>query len=118
LAELGKPFLEYLALMSVPLALLVVTRRSLQEHGVSAHRVRENVEFGWGLPITAALFGVFHLLNLPQLYAGQVDLQWGAGVAAAAWGLFFGFLREWSGSVVAPALVHGVPQGIASAVLG
>jgi uncharacterized protein len=231
LAELGKPFLEYLALMSVPLALLVVTRRSLQEHGVSAHRVRENVrgafvcmvpyaaahvlllmvsgrpalaaavsgglamgvlmisarllpslepaplvlctalpvlilshdaiveailaagfhilflgpgeeilfrgyiqsrlngafgrpwshrgvEFGWGLPITAALFGVFHVLNLPQLYAGQVDLQWGAGVATAAWGLFFGYLREWSGSVVAPALVHGVPQGIASAVLG
>jgi membrane protease YdiL (CAAX protease family) len=76
------------------------------------------VGFGWGLLVTALLFGVFRVLNLPELYAGRLDPAWGAGVAAGAWGLFFGYLREWSGSIVAPALVHGVPQGIATAVLG
>jgi membrane protease YdiL (CAAX protease family) len=76
------------------------------------------VRFGWGLLSTAVLFGVFHVLNLPELYAGRLDPAWGAGVAAGAWGLSFGYLREWSGSIVAPALVHGVPQGIAAAVLG
>lgn len=80
--------------------------------------VYRGVRFGWGLPLAAVLFGVFHLLNLPRLHAGEIDLAWGAGVAAVAWGLFFGYLREWSGSVVTPALVHGVPQGIAEAVLG
>jgi uncharacterized protein len=75
------------------------------------------VPTGWGLPMTAALFGVFHLLSLPELYAGRLALDWGSGISATAWGLFFGFLREWSGSVVAPALVHGVPQGIAAAFM-
>ena len=76
------------------------------------------VRFGLGLPLASALFGMFHLLNLPRLYAGEIDLAWGAGLATVAWGLFFGHLREWSGSVVIPALAHGVPQGIAEAVLG
>jgi uncharacterized protein len=228
---LGRPFLEYLTLMLVPLVVLVVSRRGLKEFGVSADRLQHNaygavvcivpysvahalllvvpkgaalyaavnaglalavliistrlllasepaplllcmvapllivspdvligaisalvfhicflglgeevlfrgyiqsrlnqafgrpwryrgVRLGWGLPIAAVLFGVFHVLNLPQLYAGGLDLKWGFGASTVAWGLFFGYLREWSGSVVAPALVHGVPQGIATAVLG
>lgn len=76
------------------------------------------VSVGWGLPITAALFGLFHLLNLPELFAGNLAPDWRGGLTSAAWGLFFGYLREWSGSIVAPALVHGLPQGIASALLG
>ncbi len=75
------------------------------------------VQMGWGLPLTAALFGIFHLLNLPELYAGHLGLDWGTGVSTAAWGLFFGYLREWSGSVVAPAMVHGIPQGMAMAMM-
>ena len=75
------------------------------------------VQMGWGLPLTAALLGIFHLLNLPELYAGHLALDWGAGVSTAAWGLFFGYLREWSGSVVAPAMVHGIPQEIAVMVM-
>lgn len=230
-AVLGRPYLEYLTLMLVPLAVLVVSRRRLKEYGVSADRLQSSVHgalvcmvpyavahalllaasggailhaavnaglalavliysarvlpdaepaplilcmvapaiivspdfligaisavvfhtvflglgeevlfrgyiqsrlnrafgrswnyrgvsFGWGLPIAAVLFGVFHVLNLPQLYVGELDLKWGFGASTVAWGLFFGYLREWSGSVVAPALVHGVPQGIATAVLG
>jgi uncharacterized protein len=227
----GWPFLEYLVLMSVPLAVLLLTRRSLASHGLSARGLRENVHgallcmvpyagahvvlsmvqlppllsaavssvlavavlllcsrllpsraagggavlcmalpmlvlgdpavgraaaalifyvlflgpgeeilfrgyvqsrlnqafgcpwtcrgvsMGWGLPMTAALFGVFHLLNLPELFAGRLVPDWGGCISATAWGLFFGYLREWSGSVVAPALVHGVPQGIAAAFM-
>jgi len=228
-AVLGRPFLEYLTLMAVPLAVLTLTRRDLAENGLSAVGLRRNlhgafvcmvpyaaahampsliagsavlvtavsaalalgalvisarllpssapgplllcalvpafllgqgvlagamsaavfyvvflglgeevlfrgyiqstlnrahgrpwcyrgVRFGWGLPVAALLFGAFHVLNLPQLYAGELQLAWSVGAVAVIWGLFFGYLREWGGSVVAPALVHGVPQAIAVAM--
>lgn len=35
-----------------------------------------------------------------------------------AWGLAFGYLRERTGSLLPPALVHGIPQAIAWAFLG
>lgn len=73
--------------------------------------------WGWALPLTASLFGGFHVLNLPDLYAGLWVPAWWAGLAGFGWGLFFGWLREWDGSVLAPAAVHGIPQGLAAAIL-
>lgn len=74
-------------------------------------------KWGWGVIITSLLFGLFHVLNLPSLYAGEVDLNWWA-FTSFFWGLIFGFVREKTGSVVAPAILHGLPQGIAWAFLG
>lgn len=73
---------------------------------------------GAGLLITAGLFSVFHVLNLPALFAGRFEPLWVTAIPTFAWGLAFGFLRERTGSLVPPALAHGVPQAIAWAVLG
>lgn len=75
------------------------------------------IPWGWGLVITSLLFGFFHVLNLVHLFQGVLDLQWWA-MSTFFWGLVFGLVREKTGSVVAPALLHGVPQGIAWAYFG
>lgn len=71
------------------------------------------VRWGWGVIMSAFFFGLFHLLNLPALLAGRVAPLWGLGLSTACWGLFFSFIREKSGSILAPSLVHGIPQAIA-----
>ncbi len=75
------------------------------------------VPFGWGGIIAALIFGLTH--------AGI--LRWILGTSTAvtlAWsfwtffgGLVFGYVREKSGSILAPALLHGLPQAIASVVM-
>lgn len=74
-------------------------------------------KWGWGVIITSLLFGLFHVLNLTSLYEGRVNLSWW-GMTSFFWGLVFGFVREKTGSIVAPAILHGLPQGIAWAFLG
>lgn len=70
--------------------------------------------------MTALIFGLTHTGLFAMLF-GQIqasELTW-------AWGLwtFFGsftssYVREKSGSIVAPALLHGLPQAVAVAMLG
>jgi membrane protease YdiL (CAAX protease family) len=60
------------------------------------------VAIGPGLFIGAAIFGLIHPLTSP----GGIPWPW--AVWTAAGGLLFGFLREKSGSVVAPAVAHGL----------
>jgi hypothetical protein len=76
------------------------------------------VDWGWGVIIASLLFGLFHVLNLPSLFAGNLDLRWLFGFETFFGGLVLGFVREKTGSIVAPALLHGLPQGIAYAFLG
>jgi len=59
-----------------------------------------------------------HVLNLGSLAAGHWQLTWWWGLWTFFTGLVFGLVREKSGSIVAPALLHGLPQAIAQAVLG
>ena len=60
------------------------------------------VSFGPGLVLAAVAFGLFH----PITVAG--DPPWAWGLWTAAMGLVFGYLREKTGAVIAPALLHGV----------
>lgn len=76
------------------------------------------VRFGWGLVIGAGVFGVFQCLNLPSLVRWEVNPRPWLGISMFFWGLAFGWLREKTGSVVAPIIAHGVPLGIAWAILG
>lgn len=76
------------------------------------------VPWGWGTLITAALFGLFHVVNLPHLYQGAFEPLWWSGLSSAAVGLVLGYLREKTGSILAPAILHGLPQAIAWAYLG
>lgn len=66
------------------------------------------VQFGPGLFITAALFAVTHVLNPADLYAGHFEFAWWWGTFTFVGGVLFGLLREKTGSVVAPGIVHGL----------
>jgi uncharacterized protein len=60
------------------------------------------VTWGWGLVIASALFGLVHWLHP----GGTV--WWALWVFPA--GLLLGFLREKTGSILAPSIVHGLPE--------
>ena len=65
----------------------------------------QGVAFGPGLLIASALFGLVHVLNPADYFAGVARFGWPHGLATCA-ALFYGFLRERTGSVLAPAVVH------------
>ncbi|HOT91653.1 MAG TPA: CPBP family intramembrane metalloprotease [Anaerolineae bacterium] len=76
------------------------------------------VNWGWGIVITAALFGLMHILNIGSLVIGRWELAWWWGLWTFFGGLVLGFVREKSFSIIAPTILHGLPQAIAHAVLG
>lgn len=61
------------------------------------------VNFGAGLILAAVIFGLFH----PLTAINETPVPWAWAIWTAIGGLIFGFLREKSGAIVAPALVHG-----------
>lgn len=61
----------------------------------------QNVNFGAGLLLSAVLFGLFHPLSVAD------NTPWAWAMWTAAGGLIFGFLREKTGSIIAPAMLHG-----------
>lgn len=75
------------------------------------------VAFGWGALITALLFGLTHVGILRWILgmSNEVTLAWGFWTIFS--GLVFGLVREKSGSILAPALLHGLPQAIAAAIM-
>jgi len=68
------------------------------------------VRWGLGVVITAILFGSMHFFH------GTGTLWWGLWTIFA--GLIFGFLREKTGSIVAPAIAHGGPSAIVYVFMG
>jgi membrane protease YdiL (CAAX protease family) len=66
------------------------------------------VNWGWGLIIGSLLFGIWHILNPFNPFTGQFDLMWQWGLWTFFLGLILGFIREKTGSVVGPAILHGV----------
>ena len=75
------------------------------------------VTFGWGALITALLFGLTHVGVLRWILGldTRVTLAWGFWTIFG--GLVFGFVREKSGSILPSALLHGLPQAIATVAL-
>lgn len=65
-----------------------------------------SADVGWGWFVQALLFGLVH-----PLVAGDPGL-WPWGLWTAASGLCFGWLRARSGTILAPAMVHGVTDAI------
>jgi membrane protease YdiL (CAAX protease family) len=70
------------------------------------------VHFGWGLFIASLFFGLMHILNPFNPF----QLWW--GVWTVFGGLAAGYVREKAGSILPPAILHGLPQAIASQFLG
>jgi membrane protease YdiL (CAAX protease family) len=60
-----------------------------------------NVNYGAGLILASVIFGLFHPLTVTN------ETPWAWALWTTTGGLVFGFLREKSGAVVTPALVHG-----------
>jgi uncharacterized protein len=73
-------------------------------------------EVGWGLVITSLLFGFLHVLNR-DLTTGQTWFWWW-GLWTVCSGFFFGTVREKTGSIIAPAILHGLLQGLVAALMG
>ena len=61
--------------------------------------------FGPGLIIASAFFGLVHVLNTVDYFLGVYRFAWQAGLTTLAT-FFYGFLRERTGNVLAPAIVH------------
>lgn len=70
------------------------------------------VQWGWGVLIAAALFGFTHVLNGWNLQTGAFQPLWWWGLWTTASGLLFAYVREKTGSVVAGAILHGLPQAL------
>ncbi len=75
------------------------------------------VKYGWGVVIASALFGFTHVGFLSIWLGISSNLTWAWGFWTFFAGLVLGLVREKSGSIVAPALLHGLPQAIASAAM-
>jgi membrane protease YdiL (CAAX protease family) len=67
----------------------------------------EGISFGVGLIAISLLFGLGHLLNPFNPFLGHNGLDWFAGLIALQTGLFYGLVREKTGSILAPAIIHG-----------
>jgi hypothetical protein len=72
-----------------------------------------NVEFGVGLIVSSVLFGSIHVLNTVDYFNGRYDFAWLWWLPSTASGLFFGFLREKTKSVVAGGVYHGLTDMLA-----
>ena len=72
------------------------------------------VHWGWGLVIASIIFGCMHIINIGSLIIGNWQLQWWWGFWTFFAGLVNGFIREKTGSIVAPSILHGLPQAISS----
>jgi CAAX protease family protein len=76
------------------------------------------VHWGWGAIIMSVLFGLMHVLNIASLVLGNWQPEWWWGFWTFFGGLVFAFVREKTSSIVAPAILHGLPQAIYSAFPG
>jgi membrane protease YdiL (CAAX protease family) len=76
------------------------------------------VPWGWGLVIASLMFGFMHILNPFNPFLGKLDLYIWWGVWAVFGGLTLGYIREKAGSILPTAILHGLPQAIASLFFG
>ena len=66
------------------------------------------ISWGAGLIIAALLFGLLHAVNMVNPFAGKFGITPLWGVWTFFFGLVYGFLREKTGSITAPAIIHGI----------
>lgn len=75
------------------------------------------VQFGWGLIIASIIFGLTHVGILSWFLglSNEITLAWGLWTVFS--GLVLGFVREKSNSILPSALLHGLPQAIATVIV-
>jgi uncharacterized protein len=70
------------------------------------------IQFGPGLIIASLLFGLLHAFNLSAPAIGFSSLNWDWALFSAIGGLFLGVIREKTGTLLAPAIAHGLPDAV------
>jgi hypothetical protein len=66
------------------------------------------VQWGPGLLITALLFGLWHVLAPFEVFTGQYALALPHGLWTFCAGLIFGLVREKTGGIAAPVILHAL----------
>lgn len=64
--------------------------------------------FGPGLLVSSLLFGAIHTLNTVDYFAGRYEFAWSWGLMNACAGVFLGFMRERTASILPGAVAHAV----------
>jgi uncharacterized protein len=70
------------------------------------------IQFGVGLFIASLLFGLLHAFNGYDPAVGFASFDWGWALWTAVAGLFFGVIREKTGTLLAPGIAHGLPDAV------
>ena len=68
------------------------------------------VQFGVGLIVASLLFGLLHAFNGFDPAVGFASFNWESALSTGMSGLFFGVIREKTGTLLAPGLAHGLPD--------
>jgi CAAX protease family protein len=71
------------------------------------------IPFGWGAIIASMLFGLMHIGIFRWILGMSTEMTLAWGFWTIFGGLVFSLVREKSGGILAPALLHGLPQAIA-----
>jgi membrane protease YdiL (CAAX protease family) len=66
------------------------------------------IRWGAGLAIASLLFGLLHVINPFNPFKGEYNLNFFWGIWTFFFGLVYGFLREKTGNITAPTIVHGI----------
>ena len=74
------------------------------------------IQFGAGLFIASLVFGLFHAFNTFDAAVGLSSLAWGWALWTFVGGLFFGVIREKTGTLLAPGIAHGLPDAAGEAL--
>lgn len=90
--------------------------QSRLNHGFGKPFTMMGVQFGPGLLLASLLFGITHVLNTYNPSLGQYDLSWSWGLMTFFSGLFLGIVREKTGSIFAPGIIHGAPDAVGEAL--
>jgi CAAX protease family protein len=75
------------------------------------------IQFGIGLVIASLLFGLLHVFNTYDPAIGFSSLAWGALWGNFLAGLFFGVMREKTGTLLAPGIAHGLPDALGEGLM-
>jgi hypothetical protein len=126
LAPAGKNLAGQAIILFLTYALFVGFGEEILYRGYAHSRLNEafgtpflfaGVAFGWGTILAAAIFGLTHVGILRWILGASTEVTWAWGLWTFFGGLVFAYVREKSGGILAPALLHGLPQAIAVVVM-
>jgi uncharacterized protein len=66
------------------------------------------ISWGAGVVIASLLFGLLHVINPFNPFKGEYNLNIFWGIWTFFFGLVYGFLREKTGNITVPTIVHGI----------